>query len=311
MSTKKTTIGGQAIIEGIVMKGPKKTCTVVRKPGGELVTKTEPAHHQPAFWRLPILRGAYTLFTAMKDGIVAINYSAEFFDDESIDEEPSKFEKWLEAKFGSEKLNRMILGLSTVIGIALPVGLFLLLPSFLGGFVPKDWGVLARNVLEGIVRIAIFLMFMWSVSHMKDIRRTFEYHGAEHKTIFCYEKGLPLTVENVRPQSRFHPRCGTSFLFVVVMISILLFALVSAVLPTSNMLVRLVVRLALLPFVVAISYEFNRLVGRHDNWLTRILTAPGMWFQNFTTNEPDDSMLEVGIEALKLVLPDEAGADRW
>ena len=194
MSTKKTTIGGQAIIEGIVMKGPKKTCTVVRKPGG-------------------------TLFTAMKDGIVAINYSAEFFDDESIDEEPSKFEKWLEAKFGSEKLNRMILGLSTVIGIALPVGLFLLLPSFLGGFVPKDWGVLARNVLEGIVRIAIFLMFMWSVSHMKDIRRTFEYHGAEHKTIFCYEAGEELTVENVRKQGRFHPRCGTSFMFVLIIIA--------------------------------------------------------------------------------------------
>jgi len=312
MSTKKTTIGGQAIIEGIVMKGPKKTCTVVRKPGGELVTKTEPAHHQSAFWRLPILRGAYTLFTAMKDGIVAINYSAEFFDDESIDEEPSKFEKWLEAKFGSEKLNRMILGLSTVIGIALPVGLFLLLPSFLGGFVPKDWGVLARNVLEGIVRIAIFLMFMWSVSHMKDIRRTFEYHGAEHKTIFCYEKGLPLTVENVRPQSRFHPRCGTSFLFVVVIISILVFSLVSLRVGLwDNPWVRIGLRLLLLPVVVSISYEINRWVGRHDNLCSRILSAPGKWLQRLTTNEPDDSMIECAIRALELVIPEQKGSDAW
>lgn len=315
MSTKKTTIGGQAIIEGIVMKGPKKTCTVVRKPGGELVTKTEPAHHQPAFWRLPILRGAYTLFTAMKDGIVAINYSAEFFDDESIDEEPSKFEKWLEAKFGSEKLNRMILGLSTVIGIALPVGLFLLLPSFLGGFVPKDWGVLARNVLEGIVRIAIFLMFMWSVSHMKDIRRTFEYHGAEHKTIFCYERGLDLTVENARAMPRHHPRCGTSFLFVVIAVAILascvVFALPGVRDVATNPLVRILLHLALVPVVVGVTYEINHFVGAHDNWFTKILAAPGLWMQNFTTFEPDDSMLEVAIHALKLVLPQEKGADAW
>ena len=151
--------------------------------------------------------------------------------------------------------------------------------------------------------------YMILISKMKDMKRVFSYHGAEHKTIRCYEAQLPLTVENCRGMTRLHPRCGTSFLFVVVMISILLFALVSAVLPTSNMLVRLVVRLALLPFVVAISYEFNRLVGRHDNWLTRILTAPGMWFQNFTTNEPDDSMLEVGIEALKLVLPEDRKRD--
>lgn len=311
MSTKKTTIGGQAIIEGIVMKGPKKTCTVVRKPGGELVTKTEPAHHQPAFWRLPILRGAYTLFTAMKDGIVAINYSAEFFDDESIDEEPSKFEKWLEAKFGSEKLNRMILGLSTVIGIALPVGLFLLLPSFLGGFVPKDWGVLARNVLEGIVRIAIFLMFMWSVSHMKDIRRTFEYHGAEHKTIFCYEHGLPLTVENVRIQPRHHPRCGTSFLFVVIVVSILLSSVLFSFVEVTNTFARMGLHLLLLPVIVSLTYELNRVVGRYDNRLTRLVSAPGMWLQNWTTFEPDDSMIEVGIEALRLVLPEEKGADAW
>ena len=315
MSTKKTTIGGQAIIEGIVMKGPKKTCTVVRKPGGELVTKTEPAHHQPAFWRLPILRGAYTLFTAMKDGIVAINYSAEFFDDESIDEEPSKFEKWLEAKFGSEKMNRMILGLSTVIGIALPVGLFLLLPSFLGGFVPKDWGVLARNVLEGIVRIAIFLMFMWSVSHMKDIRRTFEYHGAEHKTIFCYERGLDLTVENARAMPRHHPRCGTSFLFVVIAVAILascvVFALPGVREVATNPLVRILLHLALVPVVVGVTYEINHFVGAHDNWFTKILAAPGLWMQNFTTFEPDDSMLEVAIHALKLVLPQEKGADAW
>ena len=180
---KKTTIGGQAIIEGIVMKGPRRVCTVVRKANGELVVKEEDAHQPSAFWKLPVLRGAYGLFMAMKDGIQAINYSASFFEDEEVDAPPSKFEIWLENKFGSEGLNRLILGISTVIGIALPVALFLLLPSFLGGFVPEGWGVLARNVLEGAVRVVIFLLFMWSVSHMKDIRRTFEYHGAEHKTI--------------------------------------------------------------------------------------------------------------------------------
>ena len=161
---KKTTIGGQAIIEGIVMKGPKKSCTVVRRANGELVSKTEPTPSRAPIWEKPIFRGAYTLFTAMKEADVP----------------PSRFELWLEKKFGSEGLNKVILSISTVIGIALPIGLFILLPSFLGGFVPKTWGVLARNVLEGCVRVVLFLLFMWSVSHMKDIRRTFEYHGAEH-----------------------------------------------------------------------------------------------------------------------------------
>ena len=184
------------------MKGPRRVCTVVRKANGELVVKEEDAHQPSALWKLPVLRGAYGLFMAMKDGIQAINYSASFFEDEEVDAPPSKFEIWLENKFGSEGLNRLILGISTVIGIALPVALFLLLPSFLGGFVPEGWGVLARNVLEGAVRVVIFLLFMWSVSHMKDIRRTFEYHGAEHKTIFCYEAGEELTVENVRRQNK-------------------------------------------------------------------------------------------------------------
>ena len=289
MSIKKTTIGGQAIIEGIVMKGPKKTCTVVRKAGGELVTKTEDAHHPSAFWRLPVLRGAYTLFTAMKDGIVAINYSA---------------------KFGSEKLNKMILGLSTVIGIALPVGLFLLLPSFLGGFVPKNWGVLARNVLEGIVRIVIFLMFMWSVSHMKDIRRTFEYHGAEHKTIFCYEAGEELTVENVRKQQKYHPRCGTSFMFVLIIIATIVSSIVFSIVEVTNPFLRMLAHLILLPLVVGISYEFNRYAGRSESVISRALRWPGLMIQHLTVFEPDDSMIEVAITAMKEVIPDD-GSDEW
>ena len=308
---KKTTIGGQAIIEGIVMKGPKKSCTVVRRANGELVSKTEPTPSRAPIWEKPIFRGAYTLFTAMKEGMQAINYSASFFEDEEADVPPSRFELWLEKKFGSEGLNKVILSISTVIGIALPIGLFILLPSFLGGFVPKDWGVLARNVLEGIVRIAIFLMFMWSVSHMKDIRRTFEYHGAEHKTIFCYEHGLPLTVENVRIQPRHHPRCGTSFLFVVIVVSILLSSVLFSFVEVTNTFARMGLHLLLLPVIVSLTYELNRVVGRYDNRLTRLVSAPGMWLQNWTTFEPDDSMIEVGIRAFTLVLPEEKGKDQW
>lgn len=305
----KTLIGGQALIEGILMQGPDKRAVVVRGPEG-LVSKVEPIKKRTGILTWPLIRGVVNFGSSMVNGVKALMYSADFFPEE--EGEPSKFDQWLENKLGSEKLQQVVVTFSVFLGVLFSVALFFLLPTLLAGLIPglKERAVL-RTLIEGLFRIAIFLGYMILVSRMKDMRRVFSYHGAEHKTIRCYEAQLPLTVENVRPQTRLHPRCGTSFLFVVVMISILLFALVSAVLPTSNMLVRLVVRLALLPFVVAISYEFNRLVGRHDNWLTRILTAPGMWFQNFTTNEPDDSMLEVGIEALKLVLPDEAGADRW
>ena len=305
----KTLIGGQALIEGILMQGPDKRAIVVRGPEG-LVTKVEPVKKRKSILTWPLIRGVVNFGSSMVNGVKALMYSADFFPEE--ESEPSKFDLWLEKKLGSEKLQQVVVSLSVVLGVLFSVGLFFLLPTFLAGLIPglKERAVL-RCLLEGVIRIAIFLGYMILISRMKDMRRVFSYHGAEHKTIRCYEAQLPLTVENCRGMTRLHPRCGTSFLFVVVAISILLFALISAVFPTSNMLVRMLIRLALLPFVVSISYECNRFVGRHDNALTRALSAPGMWFQHFTTNEPDDSMLEVAIEALKLVIPDEAGADRW
>ena len=306
----KTLIGGQALIEGIMMQGPDKRAIVVRGPEG-LVTKVEPLKKRTGILKWPLIRGVVSFGSSMVSGVKALMYSAEFFPEEE-DAQPSKFDQWLEKKLGSEKMEKAVISFSVFLGALFSIVLFILLPTLLSGLFDR-WihNAVIRSLIEGLIRIAIFMGYMILVSRMKDMRRVFSYHGAEHKTIRCYEARLPLTVENVRPQTRLHPRCGTSFLFVVVAISILLFALVSAVLPMSGMLVRLLVRLALLPVVVAISYECNRFVGRHDNRLTRILSAPGMWFQHFTTNEPDDSMIEVAIEALKLVIPDEAGADRW
>ena len=207
-------------------------------------------------------------------------------------------------------------------GILFSVALFILLPSLLGEFIER-WvtnNELVRNLLEGVLRIVIFLAYMFLISRMEDMKRVFSYHGAEHKTIRCYEAKLPLTVENVRQQTRLHPRCGTSFLFVVIIVSILVFSVASVILrPITpefdsgilNALVRMVLKLLLLPIVVGISYEFNRLVGRYDNALTRALSAPGMWLQHLTTNEPDDSMIEVGIAALTAVLPQQEGDDKW
>ena len=306
----KTLIGGQALIEGIMMQGPDKRAIVVRGPEG-LVTKVEPLKKRTGILKWPLIRGVVSFGSSMVSGVKALMYSAEFFPEEE-DTQPSKFDQWLEKKLGSEKMEKAVISFSVFLGALFSIALFILLPTLLSGLFDR-WihNAVIRSLIEGVIRIAIFMGYMILVSRMKDMRRVFSYHGAEHKTIRCYEAQLPLTVENVRPQTRLHPRCGTSFLFVVVAISILLFALVSAVLPMSGMLVRLLVRLALLPVVVSISYECNRFVGRHDNRLTRILSAPGMWFQHFTTNEPDDSMIEVAIEALKLVIPDEAGADRW
>ncbi len=306
----RTMIGGQALIEGIMMRGPSKQAIVVRSPEG-LVTKVSELKFIKDKYPIlgwPLIRGIFNFGGSMVNGVRALLFSADYFPEEGEDEGPTKFEQWIEKKFGSKALEQFIIYSAAVLGVLFSVGLFFLLPTFLVGLIqPVREMYVLRNLLEGCLKIAILIAYMIGVSRMKDMRRVFSYHGAEHKTIRCYEAKLPLTVENVRPMVRQHPRCGTSFLFVVLFVSIL----VGAFIPVSNSLLRMLIHLLLLFPVVGISYEFNRLVGRHDNWLTRILTAPGMWLQNFTTNEPDDSMIEVAIEALKLVIPEQEGADKW
>ncbi len=305
----RTTIGGQALIEGIYMRGPQRQSVVVRGQDGNLVEKVEDLklikdRHPVLGW--PFVRGVVNFGSSMVCGVKALMYSAEFFPEE--ENEPGRFEKWLSRRVSSETMEKLVIYFAVFLGICFSVGLFFLLPTFLVGFIkPVHDHYILRNLLEGCVKILLLLAYMMLVSHMSDMKRVFSYHGAEHKTIRCYEMGLPLTVENVRAQTRKHPRCGTSFLFVVLFISIL----VGSVIQSGNTLIRMLLHLALLPVVVAVSYEFNRLVGRHDNRLTRVLTAPGLALQNFTTREPDDSMIEVGIAAVKLVLPEKEGDDRW
>ena len=243
---------------------------------------------------------------------------------EEMQEEPSKFDLWLEKTLGSEVFQKAIVGIAVAMGLGLSILLFFLLPMTIASFFDKIIpSILGINLLEGLIRMIIFLAYMILISRMKEMRRVFSYHGAEHKTIRCYECGLPLTVENVRAQTRFHPRCGTSFLLVIMVISVLLFSVASslllAVVPGLEAmrgsfgyrLLMIVFKLLLLPLVVGITYEINRWAGRHDNWFTKILTAPGMWLQHFTTNEPEDSMIEVGIAAVEAVLPEKEGSDRW
>lgn len=304
----KTMIGGQALIEGILMRGPRKQAVVVRTPEG-LVEKVEDLHplkDKCSVFGWPLIRGIVNFFDSLLCGIKALIYSADFFPEE--EGEPDALDRWLEKHFKKETVDKLVVPLGMGLGVVFAVALFLLLPTFLVGLVPGLHDrLLLRNLAEGVVKIAIFIGYLAAVSKMPDMRRVFSYHGAEHKTIRCYEARLPLTVENVRPMTRLHPRCGTSFLFVVLFISILLGTCIQA----SNTLLRAGMKLLLLPVVVAVAYEINRFVGRHDNWFTRILTKPGLWFQNFTTNEPDDSMIEVGIRALELVIPEEEGSDRW
>lgn len=305
---KRTTIGGQALIEGILMRGPKQSSIVVRKSDGELVNKVEPvgSMSHPAWCRWPFIRGVVNFWDSMKYGMSALTYSAEFFETEE-DETPGKIEQWLIDRFGEKAVEKAAISVALVLGILLPILLFILLPTLVAGLFGEGLHSILRNLIEGGIRISVFLAFLWLTSKEKDVARTYMYHGAEHKTIACYEAGEELTIENCRKHSRFHPRCGTSFLFVVMIISILFYSLFT----WTNPLVRVCIRLLFLPVIVGISYEFNRFVGRHDNWLTNALRAPGLMMQRFTTQEPDDGMLEVAILALESVIPENDKEDRW
>ena len=321
----KTMIGGQALIEGIMMRGPEKDAVVCRtKDGMTLEVTDRKLPPEKSVLRWPLIRGVVNFFDSQVTGVKALLKSADLSGDEEWNEEPGKLDLWLEKKLGSEKFQQYLIYTAAVLGLLMSIGLFFLLPMIIGGFfygVVRS--VVAINLIEGLVRMVIFLCYMILISRMKEMKRLFAYHGAEHKTIRCYEAKLPLTVENVRVQTRMHPRCGTSFLLVVMLLSILIFSAASSVLLSvvpaleamrgslSFRLIMIGFKLLLLPLVVSIAYEINRWVGRHDNAFTRILTAPGLWMQNSTTNEPDDSMIEVAITAVKAVLPEKEGSDAW
>jgi uncharacterized protein YqhQ len=311
----KTSCGGQALIEGILMQGPDRRAVVVRKPDGELEIETWDVKPRKPIWKLPFFRGLITFGSAMLYGMKALMHSADVSGElEETDEELTGFDKWLSEHVSDEKATSILITLAAVVGVAFSVGLFILLPTALTGLIGMAWKTMPlwfRSVLEGVLKVAIFLGYLFLCSRMKDIHRVFEYHGAEHKTIYCYESGLELTVENVRKQPRHHPRCGTSFLFVVIMVSIFLSIVIFTPLHIENTWLRMALHLLLLPVIVCVTYEFNRYVGGHDGPVCRALRAPGMWLQNFTTFEPDESMMEVAITALKLVIPEEKGKDSW
>ena len=319
----KTMIGGQALIEGIMMRGPEKDAIVVRTKDGLNVEVSERKVHpksSPLSW--PFLRGPVNFIDAQMVGIKALLHSADLNPEQA--EEPTKFDLWLEKKLNNEKGKNTFLGVLVAISLLFSIGLFFVLPMLIG-LVFELWtnNLLVLNLLEGLVRVIILTGYMIFAARMQEMKRVFAYHGAEHMTICCYEAGLPLTVENVQQQCRFHPRCGTSFLLIVVVLSILLFSVASTMLlgwlpalsamqgTVAYKLIMVCFKLLLLPVVVSIAYEINRLVGKYDNWFTKLLVAPGLWMQRITTNEPDAEMIQVGIAAVEAVLPEKEGADAW
>lgn len=306
--TKKiTSIGGSALIEGIMMRGPKNTALAVRKADGSIYKEDiefNSIAQKCSIFKWPIIRGIIGFIDSMRLSYKSLMISADkAIEDAEEAEEPSKFEKWLTDKFG-DKLTNVIMVIATILGVLLAVVLFFYVPSWLyRGLIylfPAVESDLMRSVFEGVIKIVLFVAYIMVCSLMPDMRRTFQYHGAEHKTIFCYENDLELTVENVRKQSRFHPRCGTSFLIIMLLVGIV----IGFFIKVDNVLIRVPIKILLLPFTMGIGYEIIKICGRHQNIFTRILSAPGRWAQRVTTKEPDDQMIEIAIEAMKAVIPE-------
>ena len=304
----RTSVGGQALMEGIMMRGPQRICCAVRRPDGTIDLTEEPV---TTHWynRVPLVRGVCNMVQSLVTGYKYLSHSAEIsLTEEEQEEELSAFDRWLEAHAGP-RVQNALMAVSALLGVALAVFLFLFLPTFLTGLLGRvvALGRWPRVLLEAAFKLALFLSYMALISRMKEIRRMFQYHGAEHKTIACYEAGLPLTVENIRPCSRFHPRCGTSFLILVLVISILLYA----VLPWTSTGLRVVYKLAMLPLLVGISYEVLKWSGRSHSLLARAIAQPGLWLQRLTVFEPEDDMIEIAIAAVTPVLPEDPGQAAW
>ena len=306
----KSRIGGQALIEGIMMRGIDYSSMAVRLPNGEIDLEKwsiNNGKNAPWYRKTPFVRGIFNLITSMVEGYKCLSKSAEI-SAEAEDEELTDFEKKLDKILG-DKLMVIVTVFATIVGVALAIGLFIFLPTLLiwllGKVIPI--GGVGKAFLEGILKIALLIGYMALTSLLKDIRRTYEYHGAEHKTIACYEGGEELTVENVKKYSRFHPRCGTSFLLIVMVVGIAVFAFVSL----SNPVARFALRIALMPVVVGVSYEIIRIAGRYQNIATKIISAPGMALQRLTTRDPDGGQIEVAITALEAVIPENIEDDQW
>ena len=305
---KKTSIGGQALLEGIMMRGPVKSAMAVRDPEGKIILEENPTKgsNRAKFFKLPVVRGIFNMYDSLASGYKYLMRSAEISGLDA-EEEKRKQEnpKWYDAPI----VDKMIMPVATVLAVFLAFGLFLWLPMQLWKWLAIPFPGLAdqyfwRAVLEGVVRILVFVLYVWATSLMKDIRRTYMYHGAEHKTIFCYEAGLPLTVENVRRQKRFHPRCGTSFLILTLLVSIL----INMFIRIDSLPLRMGVKILVIPLIVGFGYELIKIAGRWDNWLTRIIAAPGVALQHLTVLEPEDDMIECAIAAMEKVIPDD-GSD--
>ena len=302
----KTSVGGQALMEGIMMRGPEKICVAVRRPDGTLdMTYEDVKHHR--WQKIPLVRGAAAMIENLVLGYRYLMHSAEVSMPEEAEEEPGRFEKWLGEHAGPGVQN-FFMALAAVCGGLLAIVLFMVLPTAIVGlidrFLPLGWG---KVVLEGVLKIALFVGYLFLCTRMKEIHRVFEYHGAEHKTIACYEAGEELTVANIRKYTRFHPRCGTSFLILVLIVSVFLYS----VLPWGSVGLRVLFKLLLLPLVMGISYELLKWCGRSDNLITNLVRQPGLWVQRLTVFEPDDSMIEVAIAAVTPVLPERREDGQW